>query len=249
MLPQQRKALIGAGARFRDVFAALAPHSVAAVTGSCPHVGIAGFSLGGGWGALSAGRGLGVDNVLSYRVALADGRVVEAARDGPHADLFWALLGGGHGSFGVVTGLTYRVFPLTEVATFNATWDIAGDAGHARAAEVLLAWQAKLLNKEPRGLSTWPHIYADARTGRRLLAIYAAYAPDGVLAAAAEQEMRKAVQPLIALAPTSQAFERRAWPDMPNLVVRNPAAVAQGRRGRQGAAAARDCPPGMGSRL
>lgn len=191
---------------------------MAAVTGSCPNVGIAGFSLGGGWGALSAGRGLGVDNVISYRVVLANGSVVEASKDGPHSELFWALLGGGHGNYGVVTRLNYTIFPLAYVATFNALWDVAGQP--RKAAQVLLAWQDKYLNKDPKGLSTWPHVYADARTGQQILAIYASYAPDGVSIAAAEKELQEAMQPLLALSPTSHAFERRPWKEMSNLVVR-----------------------------
>ena len=198
---------------------------MAAVTGSCPGVGLSGYSLGGGWGALSASRGLGVDNVLSYRAVLADGRAVEAERGGPHADLFWALLGGGHNNYGVVTSMAYKIFPLAQIATFNASWDVARDP--QRAARVLHAWQEAYLDKAPRALSTWPHVYADARTGAQLVAIYATHAPVGTPTAAAEKELREAMQPLLALGPTSHAFELRPWRDMPNQVVRRlPAGAA-----------------------
>lgn len=54
-----------------------------------PLAGIAGYTLGGGWGKLSKSKGLGVDNVVSYTVALADGSLVVANETGEYADLFW----------------------------------------------------------------------------------------------------------------------------------------------------------------
>lgn len=207
-----------AGALWRDVYAALTPLGLAAVTGSCPTVGIAGFTLGGGWGPLSAEHGLGVDQVQAFRVALANGQVVEATANNTYSDLFWGLLGGGHGNFGVMTGITYNVFPLAEAATFNITWNIAGNA--TKAAQVLLVWQDTLLDKDPRGLSTWPHMYTNAFTGEQLLMIYATYAPRNMDIAAAEQVLQQAMQPLLALSPTASAFRRTPWSEMPALVVR-----------------------------
>lgn len=200
------------------MYAALTPLGLAAVTGSCPTVGVAGFSLGGGWGPLSAEHGLGVDNVVSFRVALANGTVVEAMPNNTFSDLFWALAGGGHGNFGVVTGITYKVFPLAQAATANVTWNIAGNP--TKAAEVLLTWQDQYINKDPRGLSTWPHIYTNAATGEQLLMIYATYAPSGMDIAAAEQVLQQAMQPLLALSPQDSAFRRTPWSEMPELVVR-----------------------------
>lgn len=201
------------------MYAALSPLGLAAVTGSCPTVGVAGFSLGGGWGPLSAEKGLGVDNVAAFRVALANGQVVEAMPNNSYSDLFWALAGGGHGNYGIVTSITYKVFPLQEAATFNITWNIAGNP--KKAAEVLLAWQDTCINKDPRGLSTWPHMYSNAKTGEQLLIIYATYAPSGMDIAAAEQVLQQAMQPLLALSPQDSTFRRTPWSEMPMLVVRH----------------------------
>ncbi|KAI0777631.1 hypothetical protein BD413DRAFT_490600 [Trametes elegans] len=73
-----------------------------------------GWFLGGGHSALSPSYGLGVDNVLEISVVTADGAhlVVNAYQ---HADLFWALRGGGGGTFGVVTSVTYRTYPVVPV--------------------------------------------------------------------------------------------------------------------------------------
>jgi len=126
-------ATIGAGARLGDVYDALAPHGRTVVAGCGPTVGIAGLALGGGLGVLGRRHGLTSDSVLGARVVLADGRVVDC--DGErHADLLWALRGGG-GGIGVVTSLTLRTVPAPATTVLHATWP-AGDL-----AAVLGAWQ------------------------------------------------------------------------------------------------------------
>lgn len=75
--------------------------------------GIAGLSLGGGVGWLMGRCGLVCDNTLSYDAVLADGELIRADAS-EHADLFWALKGGG-GNFGVVTSITYRMYPIANV--------------------------------------------------------------------------------------------------------------------------------------
>src|SRR5579885_2702146 len=87
-------ATIGAGARLIDVYAALAQQGMALPAGSCPTVGIAGLTLGGGVGVIGRKFGLTCDNLLSAQVVVADGRILTC--DANHdPDLFWALRGGG----------------------------------------------------------------------------------------------------------------------------------------------------------
>ncbi|EFN53683.1 hypothetical protein CHLNCDRAFT_136479 [Chlorella variabilis] len=203
VLPERGEAVLEAGVRFSDLTAALEPHGMAALQGDCADVGIAGYTLGGGWGKLSKSKGLGVDNVVSYTVALADGSLVVANETGEYADLFWAMRGGGHQNFGVLTGLTYKVFPQVEVLTYNATWDAA--ASPRRAAEVLLTWQDRYLNKPPRALSLYPHFYADKSTGQQLLVMYVIYTNEGP---GAEAELKRLVRPLEKLRPQSSAMQR-----------------------------------------
>src|SRR5262249_22251405 len=108
-----RTARISGGARAADILAAAEPLGLAAVTGSCSGVGMAGLTLGGGYGPLIGRFGLALDNLLSAEVVLADGRLVTAKPDSEE-ELFWALRGGG-GNFGVVTAMQYRVHELSSV--------------------------------------------------------------------------------------------------------------------------------------
>ena len=110
--PQARTARAEAGVVWLDVVQAAAQHGLAALAGSSPDVGVTGYTLGGGLSFLGRKYGLAANNVLAAEMVTADGRWVRA--DAKHeSDLFWALRGGG-GSFGVVTALEFRLFPVTQ---------------------------------------------------------------------------------------------------------------------------------------
>jgi hypothetical protein len=96
------------GALWVDVDDAAQEHRLAAVGGTVNHTGIGGLTLQGGYGWLSPQRGLVIDNLLSVRMVLADGRIVTASEK-ENTDLFWALRGAGS-NFGVATEFVYRAF-------------------------------------------------------------------------------------------------------------------------------------------
>src|ERR1700732_3124196 len=86
---------------------------LATTQGVVPKVGIAGLTLGGGWGHLHAKYGLSIDNVIGADVVTADGRLL-TANASENEDLFWGVRGGG-GNFGVVTSLEYRLYEVGPV--------------------------------------------------------------------------------------------------------------------------------------
>ena len=88
---------------------------LATTGGTIGDTGIAGLTLGGGFGWLEGKFGMTVDNVIAADVVLADGRLVRATSDA-HADLFWAIRGGG-GNFGVVTAFEYRLHAVGPLIT------------------------------------------------------------------------------------------------------------------------------------
>lgn len=99
-----------AGCLLSDVDNDTQVHGLAAVLGFVSNTGIAGLTLGGGFGYLTRRFGWTSDNILAIEVVTADGRVVQASEK-EHADLFWALRGGG-GNFGVATRFDYKLYPI-----------------------------------------------------------------------------------------------------------------------------------------
>ncbi len=136
-------ATIGAGAKLVDVYDQLSSQGVCIPSGSCPTIGIAGITQGGGIGIVDRQYGLTCDSLVSAQVVLADGSLVTCDAN-THADLFWALRGGGGGNFGVVTSMTFNTFATSDITTFSA------DFAWADAARVFAAWQA------------WPQTAPDA---------------------------------------------------------------------------------------
>jgi FAD/FMN-containing dehydrogenase len=110
---EARTARVQGGATAADLIDAAQKYGWATTTGSCSSVGLAGLTLGGGYGPLAGKYGLVADNLLSAQVVTADGELVTASA-AEHADLFWGLRGGG-GNFGVVVSFEYRLHPVTEV--------------------------------------------------------------------------------------------------------------------------------------
>ena len=114
-------ATVGAGASLIQVYDALGTRGRGIPGGSCPTVGIAGLTQGGGVGVLTRAYGLTCDSVSAMQVVLADGRTVNASADN-EPDLFWALRGGGGGHLGVVTSFTFRTFAAPGITRAYVAW-------------------------------------------------------------------------------------------------------------------------------
>jgi FAD/FMN-containing dehydrogenase len=108
--PEQKTARVAPGATLGDVDAATLAHGLALPMGINSTTGIAGLTLGGGFGWISRRWGLTIDSLRSAEIVLASGAAVHASSES-HPDLFWALRGGG-GNFGIVTSFEFDLHPV-----------------------------------------------------------------------------------------------------------------------------------------
>jgi FAD/FMN-containing dehydrogenase len=184
--------------RWEQVAPQLSELGLAALHGSSPDVGIAGYSLGGGMGWLARKHGLQTNAVTAIELVTVDGHLVRTHAV-HEADLFWALRGGG-GNFGVVTAIEFAVVPVREVYAGQLFFPFA------RAADVLHAWAA-MLPGLPDELMTWatilhlpdlPEVPEPVRGGS-FVVVMGAYL-------GSEDDGRALLAPMRALAPMIDTF-------------------------------------------
>jgi FAD/FMN-containing dehydrogenase len=175
---ENKLAHVGPGCLLKDVDRATQEHGLATVLGFMSEVGVAGLTLGGGLGYLTRRFGWTVDNLQEVEIVTADGAIRTANRV-QHADLFWALRGGG-GNFGVVTRFTFR---LHEVGPTVYGGLIGWPFG--RADEILRAYRT-IAAEAPRELTVWmillnappmPFVPAEWH-GRKICAMVVCYSGD-----------------------------------------------------------------------
>ena len=197
---------VGAGIRSLALSLALEPHGLHVPGSGDGGVGVAGVTLGGGFGPTSRLCGLACDNLLAVTLVTADGRVVEVdERSEP--ELLWAHRGGGGGNFGVVTSMRLRGCALGEVVLANVVWPLE------QAVEVLSAWAAGFTSGGDERLG----VYAELATqlqgpgpslGKPVVGVAAVYA-------GTEGEARAALEPLMAIGtPTVTAWRTTTYPDV-----------------------------------
>jgi hypothetical protein len=118
--PAARRARAEGGVLWAEYDRETEAFGLASTGGMISHTGIAGLTLGGGFGVLCRKFGLAIDNLISADIVTADGklRTVSATQD---PDLFWAIRGGG-GNFGVVTSFTFGLQPVGPEVAFSATF-------------------------------------------------------------------------------------------------------------------------------
>lgn len=117
---------MGAGVQGFEAYAAAHKHKLVVLGGECPTVGLAGgYTQGGGHSALGSKYGLAADQVLEWEVVDGTGRHLTATRE-ENSDLFWALSGGGGGTYGVVLSMTVKAHPDMPTSGGNLSFTSDG---------------------------------------------------------------------------------------------------------------------------
>ena len=209
VFPEIHVARAEAGAQWEDVTVPAGEHGLAALAGSSPNVGVAGYTLGGGLGWLARRYGLAANSVTAVEIVTPDGRLVRADAD-HETDIFWAVRGGG-GSVGVVTALEMTLYPVAELYAGSLFFPIE------RSAEVLLAWR-RWTDTVPDEITSLGRLVrmppidevpAPIR-GRAFVMIEAAYLGDALSGS-------RLIRPLVELDPELDTFEMIPAPALSQL--------------------------------
>ena len=172
--PLNRTVQVEPGCQQGEVDHACHAFGLAVPAGIVSSTGIAGLTLGGGHGYLARSFGLTIDNLIEADVVLADGSFI-TANAAQHADLFWALRGGG-GNFGIVTSFVFQAHPVGIVYAGPVFWDL--EDGPA-----IMKWYREFLPKAPvefnafLGLQTVPSSlpFPNDLWGRKTCALVTCY--------------------------------------------------------------------------
>ncbi|KAM0598526.1 hypothetical protein ACHAPN_002189 [Verticillium nonalfalfae] len=117
----------GGGVQVYDAYLAAAKYNHTIVGGGGKSVGLGGYITGGGHSILSAKHGLAADQVLQAEIVTPKGDIV-TANECQNQDLFWAIRGGGGGTFGVLTSITLTTYPSPKIVSFTVMLGTAADA-------------------------------------------------------------------------------------------------------------------------
>jgi len=121
--PFARRAYVSPGAKWGAVLAPAQEHGLAPLLGSTTDVGAIGYTLGGGMGWLGRRYGLASDSARAFSLVTPEGLEIRASRR-ENPEIFWAVKGGGGGTFGVVTGMEIELYPVDMVYAGNLLYPI-----------------------------------------------------------------------------------------------------------------------------
>jgi FAD/FMN-containing dehydrogenase len=205
--PQRKVAHAQAGCLLGDVDRETQIHGLAAILGFVSLTGIAGLTLGGGFGYLTRRWGWTSDNVVGMDVVTAEAKVVRASAS-ENPDLFWGLRGGG-GNFGVVTGIDYALFPVgPEVVGGLVAWPASEAPGvldlYRSLAEAAPPELTLVAIMRPAPPAPWLPKEMHGKPIVALLACYSGKPEEGEKTVAAIKSFRKPVGDVLVRRPYTQ---------------------------------------------
>ena len=143
----KKRAYVEPGATLANFDEAVQAHGLATPVGINSTTGIAGLTLGGGFGWLTRKYGMTIDNLVSVDMITAEGKKIRASQN-ENADLFWAIRGGG-GNFGVVTQFEFQLFPVgPEIVAGLIVFPF-------NQAKQILTKYRQFVNSAPEELNVW----------------------------------------------------------------------------------------------
>jgi FAD/FMN-containing dehydrogenase len=171
-------ARVGVGTRLTDVAAAFKENGVTIPHGECPRVAIGGHVQSGGYGHLLRSYGLALDHVLDFKIYTSDGtlRTVHRPPAQDRSSLYWGVLGGGPGSFGILTEVT---FDCIRDADHPHSSGYQGFFGYekslfSRAVNEVKDWTEKIDSRDsafPQDVDMEISLFADTPPGKSILVI------------------------------------------------------------------------------
>lgn len=163
--PKKQTLKIQGGTRNEQVYDFISSKGYPFPGGTCPTVGVSGYTLGGGWGYSCRNFGLGCDSLIEIELVDYKGRLIVANKK-CHSNLFWACRGGGGGNFGVIVSMTFKIPPKVDKITLIEVYWPKASPEIQRA--FLQKWQKWLVDLDYR-ITLGVSLYNSANEG---LAIY-----------------------------------------------------------------------------
>ncbi|KAI1170035.1 hypothetical protein F4777DRAFT_592257 [Nemania sp. FL0916] len=189
---------IGGGTTFADVMDPVYAAGFQIATGSCSCPGMVGVTIGAGVGRSSGVFGLIQDSLISARIILADGRLIEVSEES-NSDLFWGIRGAG-ANFGIITSATYRLHPqINDGQAVNMDFIIPFDSAPAYF-DALESYNNSL---PPELASVTVIMFNETSNSAALLANWVYLGP--------EEKARELLAPIFNIKPTTTAISVVPW--------------------------------------
>jgi FAD/FMN-containing dehydrogenase len=203
---ESRRATCGGGSLWEDLDPPCQREGLATPGGTFGDTGVGGLTLGGGIGHLTGLYGLTLDNLLAATVVTADGEVVRAT-ESEHADLFWALRGGG-GNFGVVVDFTFQLHPVGGLLGGLLRYDL-------EELDVVLSTWREVMATAPDELALFAMVSRSAMGGPSGVVMSVAYFGDA-------DEGRELIQPLLDVGPEVDGVRPMYYAELQDIFSRMP---------------------------